>query len=107
MLNRTETFLDSQSMASSFNSSPLMVADARSYSIDATFTGSPSGVLELQASIDGQTWARIYGSNTTITTADTIIWNVYGPGYVFVRLLYTRTGGSGSLTAKLFMKGNR
>lgn len=81
-------------------------------SVDAIMTGSPAGVLKLQISRDvvqlnytgdpaGNVvnWIDYAGSKYTISAAGKFIWNIEKPGYRWLKLVWTPTGGSGLLTA--------
>jgi len=71
------------------------------YAVYAEWTGSPNGVIELQASLDGNTWVTITGSPSIITTAGNFMWNVGDVFYDKVRVLYIKTSGSGTLNVHI------
>jgi hypothetical protein len=86
-----------------------MPVTGRRLSITASWTGTPSGTFSLEQTSDGTTWATIPGASAEFTAnsqaqpagADgSAIWvwsNVPGTA---VRLKYTRSGGTGTLTAR-------
>jgi hypothetical protein len=91
------------------------------YAIQLVFTGTPQGNFKLQASNDvGQIlaasaaqqdedithWTDIADSALTVSAAGDIMWTVENAGYTWVRVVWTQTGGSGSLTsARAYVKG--
>lgn len=75
------------------------------YSVQAVYTGSPVGTLTLSSSNDGVTWDTISGTSQSVSAAGSTMWNVQGAGYLFVRLEYAFTSGSGSLSAIYVGKG--
>lgn len=105
-------------MSTSFDIEALWLADVVNYSIQLVFSGSPIGVWKLQASndetrlIDGVqhspnpvNWTDIVGSSQPISASGTHIWNVANEGYLWVRVVYTATSGTGSLdSARTFIK---
>lgn len=91
------------------------------YAIQLVFTGSPQGNFKLQASndqgsIDSATgsvqlasivnWTDIADSAQTISAAGDHMWTVENAGYTWVRVVWTQTGGSGTLTSgRVYVKG--
>lgn len=79
------------------------------YSIQLVFTGTPSGSFKLQCSNDDSdpsNWTDISGSSQTVSAAGSVTWNVENAGYKWVRVVYTFTASTGSLTvARCHIKG--
>ena len=85
---------------------PLAVA-GRQLSVGATWTGTPTGTFSLEHTFDGTTWRVVPGASAEFTAngqaqpagaAGSAVWTwVNLPGQQ-VRLVYTRTGGTGTLT---------
>ena len=81
------------------------------YNVQATITGSPVGTLKLQACIDVATptvsssWNDVASSTVTISGADIVMYDVSDISYKWVRLVYTRTSGTGAITALINAKG--
>lgn len=88
--------------------------------IQAVFSGSPVGTVKLQGSCDhggsgmpGQppndaavvNWNDIKDSSTAVTGAGIVDWNYNGVFYNWIRLVYTATSGTGSLTVTVKTKG--
>lgn len=107
--------------AGSTNLATIWLGHCAMAAIQLVFTGSPVGSFKLQASCDeprdsattpslvaaGVTnWTDISGSSVSISAAGDIMWNIENPGYNFIRVVWTRTSGSGSLTvARINVKG--
>lgn len=88
--------------------------------IQAVFTGSPVGTLKLQISTDNVpaptlgsanmasnvvNWSDYTGSSVAVTTSGNFVWNLSFIGYRWIRLAYTKTSGTGSLTVTASGKG--
>ena len=101
-------------LSGSFSSNAILIAHASYYAIQLLFTGTPQGTFKLQASNDiGQAqrgtevdrgnlitnWTDITGSPQAITEAGNHMWAVECAPYRWVRVVWTPTGGSGSLTS--------
>lgn len=85
----------------------------------ATFTGSPVGTIKLQGSTDpGNTdinvditgagvvnWNDIVNSSQAVTGAGHVTWNYQGIGYRWIRVIYTRSSGTGNVTVIANGKG--
>lgn len=99
-------------MSANVNSSPTNIDEVVSYSIQAVFTGTPVGILQLQGSNDnvniggtGPTnWTVITDSISGITAAGTYLVNVELPTYSWVRLQYVRTSSVGTINARINAK---
>lgn len=89
-----------------------------SYSIQAVFTGSPSGAFKLQWSNDNVqvasgtnpaanvvNWTDYTGTSQTISAAGNYGWVGAWAGFRWIRLVYTDDSGSGSCTATFCGKG--
>lgn len=77
------------------------------FSVFAAWTGTPTGVLKLQASPDGVTnWTDV-PSVTTSPSGGAGSWftNQQWQFYPYVRFVYTRTSGVGSLDLWFTGKG--
>ena len=82
------------------------------FSVQASFTGSPVGVVELEASNDvvassaqnPTNWTIIPKTVTNITEAGTYMVNYDLPGFTWIRLVYTPTSGTGTMYANLNTK---
>lgn len=96
----------------SFQSQPQLLKQIYGYAIQAVWTGTPSGVLKLQASCDPSSsnivladvvptnWSDVSLTPITISSAGNYLWNVQGCMYNWVRLAYVDNSG-GTSTAVL------
>jgi len=100
-------------MASSFNLKPVYLGHICNFSIQLVFTGSPGGNFKLQMSndlgrIDAASeaeqeasishWTDIADSAQTISAAGDHAWQFENAGFRWVRVVWTATSGSGTLT---------
>ncbi len=90
------------------------------YSIQAVFTGAPSGTFKVQLSCDRVpvnaapgadpasnvvNWTDYTGSSQVVSAAGNFAWIISDAGYLWARLVYTKTSGTGSLNANFIGKG--
>ncbi len=90
------------------------------YSIQLVFTGTPNGAFSLQASDDAGTpdggttpqasnvthWTDVTGSSQSISAAGNLMYQVQNAGYNWVRVIYTASSSTGTLTsARINIKG--
>lgn len=99
-------------MNTTINSTPMQTVDLYGYSIQAVFTGTPTGSFKLQCSDDAVTtqwptaqtqptnWTDVADSSFSVAAAGNIVWNVSNVMYTWVRVVYTDTSG-GTSTASL------
>lgn len=108
--------LSASDMSSDVTSDAMQLEQYLGYAIGITITGSPVGILLLQGSCDPpqtpmgvqpspSTFIDIGGTSNSITTATTVLYNMYPVQYNWVRIKYTRTSGSGAITATFNAKG--
>lgn len=107
------------SMGASVNSSGKELSDSVFYTIQAFWTGgSADGTLKLQTSNDNVAigtgtnqsaqvvnWNDWTGSSATVSGAGGFTWRLTATGDKWVRVVYTRNGGSGNLTVNFMGKG--
>ena len=96
----------SNPLNTTFTSSPQQTYQMQGYSIQAVFTGTPTGTFKLQASSDPflntsafqnpVNWSDIPYSFYTVSAAGNFTWNVFEVQYNFVRLVYTDASGGTS-----------
>lgn len=71
------------------------------YSIQAVWTGSPVGTIKLQVTNDiggcGPNWSDYSNSSQVVSGAGDFAWIASQASYHCVRVVYTRTSGSGTL----------
>lgn len=105
---KQEVILDLESMAASFESEPLDILYFRGYSISLTFTGSPVGTVKIQLSNDTEdpeNWVDLTDSSVSITEAGNIVYEVTESFSSFVKVVYTRSSGSGFMSGNITAKG--
>ncbi len=87
--------------------------------IQAVFTGAPVGTASLQGSCDygnrnpiepaGSSevvnWTDIADSSSPVTGAGTASWNYQGSFYKWIRLVYTSSSGTGTISVRANSKG--
>ena len=127
MITGNKTLISAGAMVGSLTSKGIHMNVSNNVSIingavQAVFSGSPAGTIKLQISCDnvaenltvGQdpasnvvNWADYSGSPQVISGAGIFIWNFFNPGYRWLRVVWTPTSGTGSLTAIIVVKGNK
>ena len=122
MLGNVVPVVSAQTMSSTntFSSNPIPLDQVFGIAIQAVWTGTPNGTVKLQASCDPPSQAQIAGpSYSTVTnwtdvanssysitgSAGNYMWNVADANYRWIRLTYTNTSGTGSMTAYACVKG--
>lgn len=104
--------------AATVNSIGINLQQLSTWCIQAVFTGSPSGTFKIQVSCDMVVvgtgadpasnvvnWTDYTGSSQVISAAGNFLWDTSDAGYQWVRLVYTKTSGTGSLNAVFNGKG--
>lgn len=73
--------------------------------LEAIWTGTPTGILKVEGSLDGTAFypINVFVNNPAGSANSTLI-NMQGVGFRYMRLVYTRTSGTGSLTINGFAK---
>lgn len=112
--------ITSGDMSGSLTSIGIDINQMFGYTVQAVWTGSsPTGTFKLQISNDmvndymGSSnpaanvtnWTDYSGSSQAITASGDFAWIVSDSNYKWVRLVYTRTSGTGTLNAILTAKG--
>lgn len=112
------------SLAASANLKPLWLSNILNYGIQLVFTGTPAGTFKLQVSNDQgdssaasesqryasiTNWTDVADSDSTVSAAGNIYWDVQNSGAEWVRVVWTASGvGSGTptlTTARFKCKG--
>lgn len=97
---------------------PIPLEQIFGYAVQAVWTGTPNGIIKLQASCDipvnntgqgGQTivnWVDITNSPQVIAgSSGNFMWNVTDVMYRYVRSVYTNTSSDGVLNVNINVKG--
>lgn len=107
-------------MSASINSVGIILDQIPLASIHAVWTGSPVGTLKLQVSNDlvkipvsGSAdmaanvvnWTDYTGSSQAVSGAGDFMFNLLSNGYYWIRLVYTRSSGTGTLNVTFSGKG--
>ena len=90
----------------SITTSAYNLSQTTGFSMSVGITGSPVGVFKLQgsnnpgnaAAATAGNWDDIPGASYSTTTTDHWTWNISDVFYKYVRLLWTKTSGTGSIT---------
>jgi hypothetical protein len=85
---------------SKISSIPMDIGHLVAAAFMATWTGTPNGTLLVEGSIDGSTWAPLQdvSIDPAVGTADSRMVNLFWLAFRYVRLSYTNTSSTGSLT---------
>ena len=94
------------SMAGSLTSSTTNVAYTDNVGYHCVWTGTPTGTITVEASIDGTNWDSLTLSPTISTggAASSTLISLNQLPYELVRLKYTRTSGTGTLNVVVMTK---
>lgn len=93
------------SMAGNITSSQIPLNQDFGFNIQITWTGTPVGILDVQASDDGVTYISILDAPVSTVGISKYMFNVSNPQYEFAQLVYTSTSGTGTMTAIVSIKG--
>lgn len=113
MRTSNKQILTAQALNANITTTPFQLKNVYMYSVAFNVTGTPTGVVKLQASNDPETndsmpsnnpqpspsnWADITNSSFTLSAAGETMWNVSSIAYNWVRVVYT-DNSSGASTA--------
>lgn len=120
-ISNDELTFDSTDLSGSAVSEAYWLGHVANYSISLLFTGAPVGEFKLQCSNDlGSSasnkealrsaevvnWSDVKDSTQAIAEAGDHTWTVRDAGYRWVRVVWTPTSGTGTLTvARINTKG--
>lgn len=96
-------------LAASFNGAAISLANAHLCGVPSVISSASSlnGALKLQLSIDESSptnWADVSGSSTAVTADGVTQWSLTNVTARWVRLVYTRTGGTGDVSTNFNVK---
>lgn len=95
-------------------SDPIWLGHIVNYAIQIFFSGTPGGNFKLQVSNDEgnpsapkeadrdfkiENWTDVADSAFTVSAAGDVFWDVQDAGARWVRVLWTQTSGSGTITS--------
>lgn len=99
------SLVDAGNAASTITSVPFDLGDLINFSIANAFSsGTLNGALVLQGSLDGTTYGDIDGTSKSVVSGGTVIYSVEGAGYRWVRVKWTNTSGTGTMTSRIYVK---
>lgn len=108
---------DSTDLSANRTSEPVWLGHIANYSIQLVFTGTPGGNFKLQCSNDEGNpaaakevdrdwevvnWTDVADSAFTVSAAGDVTWDVQNAGYRWVRVVWTQTSSTGTLTSARF-----
>jgi hypothetical protein len=93
------TLLDAGDMSEAeLVSDALPLYERTQYALQAVYTGSPDGAMIVEVSVNGDDYETLTSSSVAISGAGSYIYNVTAAGYLWARIKYTKTSGTGELT---------
>lgn len=97
--------IPTQSISTSIDGDSIDLQGAVNFSFQFVWTGTPTGSVKLQFSINNNNWSDIPGSSQEILgAAGSHGINYQQAGFRFVRAVYTHTSGSGAIFAMAYIK---
>lgn len=104
-----DKMVDGTSMGASFNSGPFNFRDAFGYYIQIVSSGgTPVGTIKLQSSVDAvasaasvTNWDDVPGASSSISGAGITSWHQGTFHATWLRIVYTRTSGTGTCNATI------
>jgi hypothetical protein len=109
-----DLIVNGASMGANVTSEPVLLDQVAVAAVQAVWTGAPEGTLKLQASCDVgsdlagggvTTWTDLANPQTLAGAAGNYMWHLPDIGYRWLRCVFTRTAGTGALTARFVGKG--
>jgi len=95
-------------MSGNLTSSIVDVSKINATVFYAKWTGTPTGSIKLQVSIDDVNWVDLPSSSqATGGAAGDFMWNVTDTNYDKIKLVYTFSSGSGTLNVQANGKGSK
>jgi hypothetical protein len=116
-IGNDEISLDGTNMAVNITSDPIYLGHIANYNLQIVFTGTPGGNFKLQISNDlGRpeaaleedrdfqitNWTDMADSAQTISAAGNHSYEVQNAGHRWVRLVWTQTSSTGTITSARF-----
>ena len=100
-MRRFQDFIPSTSAVTFTNSVSLNVGDNSNFWIGVLFSGADVvGTLKLQGSDNDSDWWDIANSSQAVTASTRHAWNVSDVHYVYVRVAWTYTSGTGNISGR-------
>lgn len=86
-------------MSADITSEAINLVKKEGVAVQAIFTGSPTGTLKIEGSIDGINYTAITETSLSITEAGDVLYNLRDVNYLWARLRWVFTSGTGVLNA--------
>ena len=88
---------------------PMPLGDLDRYAAEVEFSsGTLNGTLTLEAKIkDSSSWKTVLNSSQAVVSGASHLWSVDNGEYVFVRIKWVASSGTGTITANGVVKENR
>jgi hypothetical protein len=105
-VNEYPILLVNGSMTGNLTSATMPVTQGYIGAVQAVWTGTPTGTLQLAISNDGVIWSVYSGSQVTLSgAAGNFLWNLISCGFNYVQLQYVFGSSSGTLNVSSSYKG--
>lgn len=92
-------------MSTSLMSSDVDLSKCDGYSVYAKWAGAPIGTLKITTSLDGINYVDLSGSETEVNGSGDAMWEVATAFYDKIKVVFTRTSGTGTLNVQCNGKG--
>jgi hypothetical protein len=88
------------------NGPAIFIANNWCLSVQSVSTGTGVGTIKIQVSNDSETgvpvnWSDLSGATIAVTAASVLVLPKIEVSYQFIRLVYTKTSGTGTLNARV------
>jgi len=98
-------YIEAQSMGASFNGPTVTTSSSDGICFQAVWVGATAaGTLRVQASNDAVVWTDLPATDYVVAGADSYLANLSAIYFQYARLVFVRTGGTGTLEADVFSK---
>lgn len=91
-----------------YTSDAIAMYEVALCAIVLTTTSTATGAAKLQGSVDGVTWVDLANSgqtaNLNVTGANSYYWNLSGISFRQLRVVYTNTANSGTISGVWYAK---
>lgn len=93
-------------MSANITSDVVDLSRIDGYSVYAKWTGgSAAGTIKLEVSLDDINYVDLSGSETSVSGPGEALWEITSAFYDKVRVVFTRSSGSGTLNVQINGKG--
>lgn len=121
MRTANSAIFTASSLGASFNSAPVRLENMTLFSAQIVVTGSAAlnGTFTLEGSNDFgadptgagadvtglSNWTTIGSTSQAVTADGSVLYNIVDPAFRWIRVVWTRTGGTATATARFNAKG--